>query len=137
VAYRGARAAKKSPGLGTVRPRRAGGAPVLASVTRTVGVPPTSGLLVLLGGLLRPLVPVLLGVWPTCFLAALHEVSMSSLLYGPGTETLAVVVLDTRALGRIGPTAALSVVLAVLCHGCGPPAVGGRPSRGEPRATRW
>ena len=34
---------------------------------------------------------------------------MSSLLYGPGSETLAVVVLNSQELGRIGPTAALSV----------------------------
>jgi iron(III) transport system permease protein len=63
---------------------------------------------------LRPLAPVLLGAWLICFLTALHEVTMSSLLYGPGTETLAVIVLNTQELGRIGPTAALSVVLAVL-----------------------
>ena len=34
---------------------------------------------------------------------------MSSLLYGPGSETLAVIVLNSQELGRIGPTAALSV----------------------------
>jgi iron(III) transport system permease protein len=39
---------------------------------------------------------------------------MSSLLYGPGSETLAVVVLNSQELGRIGPTAALSVVLTLL-----------------------
>ena len=39
---------------------------------------------------------------------------MSSLLYGPGSETLAVVVLNSEELGRIGPTAALSVLLTVL-----------------------
>ena len=39
---------------------------------------------------------------------------MSSLLYGPGSETLAVIVLNSQELGRIGPTAALSVVLALL-----------------------
>jgi iron(III) transport system permease protein len=63
---------------------------------------------------LRPLAPVLLGAWLICFLTALHEVTMSSLLYGPGSETLAVIVLNSQELGRIGPTAALSVVLAVL-----------------------
>ena len=39
---------------------------------------------------------------------------MSSLLYGPGSETLAVVVLNSAELGRIGPTAALSVVLTAV-----------------------
>jgi iron(III) transport system permease protein len=63
---------------------------------------------------LRPLAPALLGAWLICFLTALHEVTMSSLLYGPGTETLAVIVLNSQELGRIGPTAALSVVLSVL-----------------------
>ena len=63
---------------------------------------------------LRPLAPALLGAWLICFLTALHEVTMSSLLYGPGSETLAVIVLNSQELGRIGPTAALSVVLFLL-----------------------
>lgn len=63
---------------------------------------------------LRPLAPALLAAWMVCFLTALHEVTMSSLLYGPGSETLAVVVLNSEELGRIGPTAALSVTLTLL-----------------------
>ena len=63
---------------------------------------------------LRPLAPALLAAWVVCFLTALHEVTMSSLLYGPGSETLAVVVLNSEELGRIGPTAALSVTLTLL-----------------------
>ena len=63
---------------------------------------------------LRPLAPALLGAWLICFLTALHEVTMSSLLYGPGSETLAVVVLNSQELGRIGPSAALSVVLSLV-----------------------
>jgi iron(III) transport system permease protein len=63
---------------------------------------------------LRPLAPALLGAWLVCCVTALHEVTMSSLLYGPGSETLAVVVLNSQELGRIGPTAALSVVLTVV-----------------------
>jgi iron(III) transport system permease protein len=63
---------------------------------------------------LRPLAPALLAAWLVCFLTALHEITMSSLLYGPGTATLAVVVLNQQELGRVGPTAALSVLLAVL-----------------------
>ncbi len=63
---------------------------------------------------LRPLAPALLGAWLICFVTALHEVTMSSLLYGPGSETLAVVVLNSQELGRIGQTAALSVLLTVL-----------------------
>ena len=63
---------------------------------------------------LRPLAPALLGGWLICFLTALHEITMSSLLYGPGSETLAVVVLNSQELGRIGPSAALSVALTAL-----------------------
>lgn len=63
---------------------------------------------------LPPLTPALLAAWLVCCLTALHEVTMSSLLYGPGSETFAVIVLDSEELGRIGPTAALSVVLGLL-----------------------
>jgi iron(III) transport system permease protein len=64
--------------------------------------------------LLRSLAPLLAGAWGLVLLTALHEVTMSSLLYGPGGETFAVVVLNSQELGRIGPTAALSVVLTAL-----------------------
>jgi iron(III) transport system permease protein len=82
-----------------VRAARASGAGLLTAV-RTVA--------------LRPLAPALLAAWLVCFLTALHEVTMSSLLYGPGSETLAVIVLNSQELGRIGPTAALSVLLALV-----------------------
>jgi iron(III) transport system permease protein len=42
----------------------------------------------------------------------IHEVTMSSLLYGPGSATLAVVVLNLEQLGDNGLTAALELVLA-------------------------
>ncbi len=63
---------------------------------------------------LRPLLPALVAAWVVCFLTALHEVTMSSLLYGPGGETLAVVVLNSQELGQVGVTSALSVTLTVL-----------------------
>ncbi len=63
---------------------------------------------------LRPLAPVLLGGWLLVFVTALHEVTISSLLYGPRSETLAVVVLNSQELGQVGHTAALSVLLALL-----------------------
>lgn len=63
---------------------------------------------------LRPLAPALFAGWAVCFLTALHEVTMSSLLYGPGNETLAVAVLNSEELGRIGLTAALSVLLTLV-----------------------
>ena len=48
------------------------------------------------------------------FMFGLHEVTMSSLLYGPGSATLAVVVLNLQQLGDHGATAALALVLTVL-----------------------
>lgn len=63
---------------------------------------------------LRPMAPAVVAAWLVCFLTALHEVTMSSLLYGPGSETLAVVVLNSGELGQVGQTAALSVLLTLL-----------------------
>ena len=78
---------------------RAGGAGLLTGVATVV---------------LPPLRPALVAAWGLCFLAALHEVTMSSLLYGPGSETLAVVVLNSAELGRVGVTSALSVTVTLL-----------------------
>ncbi len=38
---------------------------------------------------------------------------MSAIMYGPGSETFAVVVLNQQELGNLGATAALSLVLTV------------------------
>ena len=68
-----------------------------------------------LGTVALPLIRVaLITAWALCFLTALHEVTMSSLLYGPGSETLAVVVLNSADLGRVGVTAALSVLVTAV-----------------------
>lgn len=48
------------------------------------------------------------------FLFAFHELTMSALLYGPGTETLAVVILNLNQLGDVRATAALAVALTAL-----------------------
>ncbi len=64
--------------------------------------------------LLRPLAPALAGAWLLIFLVVLHELTMSSLLYGPSSETLAVVVLNQQQLGDVGVTAALAVLLGLL-----------------------
>jgi iron(III) transport system permease protein len=48
------------------------------------------------------------------FLFALHELTMSSLLYGPRTATLSVVVLNAQQLGDPTVTAALAVLLVGL-----------------------
>ena len=78
---------------------RASGAGPLAAV-RTVWLP--------------ALAPALLGAWVLVFLAALHEVTMSSLLYTGSNQTIAVAVLNSQELGAVGPTAALSVILTLL-----------------------
>ncbi len=63
---------------------------------------------------LRPLAPALAGAWLLIFLVVLHELTMSSLLYGPSSETLAVVVLNQQQLGDVGVTAALAVLLGLV-----------------------
>lgn len=67
------------------------------TVTRTVSLP-----------LLRP---ALAAGWLVVFLFGLHELTMSSLLYGPGSKTLAVVILNVTQLGDVTVTSALAVVL--------------------------
>jgi iron(III) transport system permease protein len=47
------------------------------------------------------------------FLFATHELTMSTILYGPGSETFAVVILNQQDLGDTGATAALAVVLTI------------------------
>jgi iron(III) transport system permease protein len=47
------------------------------------------------------------------FILAFHELTMSTILYGPGTETFAVVIMNTQDLGGVGATAALAVVLTI------------------------
>ncbi len=63
---------------------------------------------------LRPLAPALLTAWLIVCVTAMHEVTMSSLLYGPGTETLAVVVLNSADLGQVQNTAALAVLVTLV-----------------------
>jgi iron(III) transport system permease protein len=81
------------------RAARVSGADGLTT-TRTIVLP-----------LLRPLI---LAGGLIVLVFGLHEVTMSSLLYGPGTMTLAVVVLNLQQLGETGPTAALAVVLTII-----------------------
>jgi iron(III) transport system permease protein len=78
--------------------RTAGAGPVVA--VRTVWLP--------------SLAPALLGAWVLVCVTALHEVTMSSLLYSAGNETFAVYVLNSQELGGTGTTAALSVTLTAL-----------------------
>ncbi|MFN2562517.1 MAG: ABC transporter permease [Jatrophihabitans sp.] len=56
--------------------------------------------------------PALAGAWVLVFVASMHEVTMSSLLYSTGTETFSVAVLNSQELGDTSTTAALSVLLS-------------------------
>jgi iron(III) transport system permease protein len=58
--------------------------------------------------------PSLAAGWILVFVFALHELTMSSLLYGPGTATLAVVVLGVQQLGDPGVSSALAVLLTLI-----------------------
>lgn len=75
---------------------------------RASGAGPLTALRTVTLPLLRP---ALLAAWLLVFLFALHELTMSSLLYGPGSATLAVVVLNLQALGDVAATSALAVLL--------------------------
>ena len=57
--------------------------------------------------------PALGAAWLLVFLFGLHELTMLSLLYGPGTATLAVVTLEVQQLGDVTVTAALAVLLTL------------------------
>jgi len=59
------------------------------------------------------LTPALAAGSALVLILASHELTMSSILYGPGTQTLAVVVLDQQQLGQVGATSALALVLGV------------------------
>ncbi|MEO7117712.1 MAG: ABC transporter permease subunit, partial [Candidatus Limnocylindrales bacterium] len=84
--------------------------------------------------------PAIVAAWLVVFLFALHELTMSSLLYGPRSATLAVVVLNVQQLGDPTVSAALAVLLTVTVFLAAVPlAVLGRsrrkprPGTGEPR----
>jgi len=82
------------PGL-TRAARLSGAGP--ATAVRTVLLPPLTAAVSTAAGLV--------------FVLAFHELTMSTILYGPGTETFAVVIMNSQDLGGVGATAALAVVL--------------------------
>ena len=82
-----------------LRAARASGAGPLTTL-RTVAAP-----------ILRPSIAA---AWILVFVFGLHELTMSTLLYGPGTATLAVHVLNVQQLGDPTVTAALAVILTGL-----------------------
>lgn len=85
--------------------------PNLANAAAASGASPLRILLRIVTPLMRPAV---VAGWLLVFVFAVHELTISSLLHGPGTETLAVVILDYQQIGDPTATAALAVVLAVV-----------------------
>ncbi|MGA7270934.1 MAG: ABC transporter permease subunit, partial [Acidimicrobiia bacterium] len=85
-------------------------APDLYRAARASGASAPTALATVLGPVMSP---ALFGSWLLVFVFAFHELTMSSLLYGPGTSTLAVVVLNLQQLGDVSTTAALSVLLTI------------------------
>jgi len=58
--------------------------------------------------------PALVGAWLLVFVIAVHELTMSALLYGPDSRTLAVTILNAQQLGNVTVTSALAVLLMLL-----------------------
>jgi iron(III) transport system permease protein len=85
--------------------------PDLIRAGRASGAGPLRVLWSVLLPLLRP--AVIAGA-VLVFLFAIHELTMSSILHGPGNETLAVVILDYQQIGDPTVTAALAVTLAAV-----------------------
>ena len=67
------------------------------------------------------------------FVFAVHELTMSSILHGPGNETLAVVVLDYQQIGDPTVTSALAVMLAAAIGAIAAPLLWLRRSWGAPQ----
>lgn len=78
---------------------------------RASGAGPWTAFRTVAGPLLRS---SLAAGWLIVFLFALHELTMSSLLYGPRTATLSVVVLNAQQLGDPTVSAALAVLLVAI-----------------------
>jgi iron(III) transport system permease protein len=78
---------------------------------RASGAVPIIALRTIVAPILRPSITA---AWVVVFVFGLHELTMSSLLYGPRTATLAVAVLNVQQLGDPTVTAALAVILMLV-----------------------
>ena len=83
---------------------------------RVAGARPATMVRTIVAPLLAPAVGA---AWLLVMLFGVHELTMSSLLYGPGSETLAVIVLNLRQLGDSTLTAAMAVLLTMVTMGAG------------------
>lgn len=82
--------------------------PDLVRAARVSGAGPVASVRTVVAPLVRP---ALVAGWVLVALTAFHELTMSSLLYGPGSATLAVVILNAQQLGDATVTSALAVLL--------------------------
>ena len=82
--------------------------PGLTRAARLSGARPATALRTVV---LPPLTVAVATASALVFVLAFHELTMSTILYGPGTETFAVVIMNQQDLGGVGATAALAVVL--------------------------
>jgi iron(III) transport system permease protein len=78
---------------------------------RAAGAGPWATLRTVVIPMLRPAITA---AWLLVFLFSFHELTMSALLYGPGSETLAVVILNLRQIGDVTVTAAMAVMLTLV-----------------------
>jgi len=85
-------------------------APELTRAGRASGASPIVVLRTITAPLMATALATSAGV---VMLFALHELTMSTILYGPDTATFAVVVLNQQQLGEIGGSAAMAVVLTL------------------------
>jgi len=85
-------------------------APELSQAGRSSGASPFEVLRTITGPLMATALLTSAGI---VMLFALHELTMSSILYGPDTATYAVVVLNQQQLGDISSSAAMAVILTV------------------------
>ncbi len=93
--------------------------PELTRAGRASGASPVTVLRTITAPLMATALATSFGI---VVLFALHELTMSSILYGPDTATFAVVVLNQQQLGEIGGSAAMAVILtlpALLLLGVG------------------
>jgi iron(III) transport system permease protein len=85
-------------------------APELTRAARASGASPVAALRTITAPLMATALATSAGI---VTLFALHELTMSSILYGPDTATFAVVVLNQQQLGEIGGSAAMAVILTL------------------------
>jgi iron(III) transport system permease protein len=104
--------------------------PDLVRAGRASGAPPSVVLRTVIAPMLRS--AIVAGA-VLVFMFGIHELTMSSILHGPGNETLAVVVLDYQQIGDPTVTAALAVMLAAAVGVVAAPLLWLRRSWGAPQ----